>query len=115
MGTRVKLSSAIIIILIAILILFIPLSYIYYSNFGILGEQAVGEVLETTPEEERIIKVYTEGVLLYEFSGYYKVERNGNNFIVRNFLNGEEISVINLYGNITIVNVPIGEEKNIVN
>lgn len=52
---------------------------------------------------------------MYEFSGYYKVECNGNNFIIRNFLDGEEVSVINLYGNITIINVPIDEAKNIVN
>lgn len=115
MSKRVKLSSAIIIILITVLILLIPLSYIYYSNAGIFGEQAVGEVLETIPEEKRIIKVYTEGILMYEFSGYYKVECNGNNFIIRNFLDGEEVSVINLYGNITIINVPIDEAKNIVN
>ena len=110
MQVRINKKTFISILAVAFIIILIPVSYVYIKNIGFLGKDSVAESIENIPTEEKIIKVYSNGQLLYVFEGYYSVVDHDGDFVIIKYENNQEVARMNTYGHVSVVEIPASEE-----
>lgn len=110
MKIRVNKVTFISILIVTFIIVLVPFIYLYYENVGFLGEDTMKESIGNIPTTETIVKVYSDGQLLYVFEGYYSVIDENGDFTIIRYENDEEVSRINTYGHISVVELPASEE-----
>ena len=92
MKIRVNKVTFISILIVTFIIVLVPFIYLYYENVGFLGEDTMKESIGNIPTTETIVKVYSDGQLLYVFEGYYSVIDENGDFTIIRYENDEEVS-----------------------